>query len=459
MKHVASAVTLGTLAVLITACGGSSTDQARSKVTLSSSVLVGDAKSAALAPVEYKEVIQKMYMAFFGRPADPMGLAVWQEQFSANNLPSTITGLASAYRTNPAVKKMLDGFSGSQEAQNLYQGTNAAFVNAAYLNAFNRNAEPAGKTFWAGFLDRNELSRAEFVLILLQAGQNDDAIVGAKKIQAAVAFTDSLDDAYKILAYDGASVNAEARELFGTINRDTTITAFGGEIQSFVSRIVLAHGTYSFPETLYYAGFNHLQGLTDAPQYMARYRAGSQGFGQPPANGVLAYGEVPRTVEWTWSAGQLKYAAPITSAAAGLGPAYMPAVAMLCEPAASGGLATTDVLVDSYNSRLTNATQLAGKTFAVYRENCAVSGDAESVTFDSSGNGTFKYASGTTVVDAATLTAALNGHAMVDAAQGRSRLFNAYSYHRPDRTSGFVLLQRETGGAPSGSALSVWSEE
>ena len=456
MKNVASAVWGGILAVLITACGGSGTDTARPSVTLSSNVLVGNAHTA-VAPAEYKQVIQQLYMAFFGRPADAMGLAYWERHFSANNLPSNIAEFAAAYRTNAAVRTAIEGFSFSREAEDLYQGTNAAFVNAAYVNMFNRNAEPAGRLFWAGKLDRNELSRAEFVLIVLQAGQNDDAIVAAKKIQAAITLTDSLATEGEMMNYGSSQTSYAAYELLGKITRDTDMTAFGAEIQSFI--ITLTQSEVFYPGISTYAGFNHQQGLTDAPQYMARYRENPRQWGPTPRAGKLIYGEVPRTVAWTLSEDIITYDAPIAATASVQTHVDLPAITMLCERNASGGVTTTDVLVHSGASRLTDARKLAGKTFTVYRENCASSSDVQSVTFDSVGNGTFREASGMTFLYAETLTAVLSGYSTLRTVQGGSRLFNAYSYTRRDGTEGYALVQRAKDDTQSGSVLSIWSED
>jgi hypothetical protein len=90
---------------------------------------------------------KKDMIGFFSRPADALGLAYWEKNFSDANLPLTTFELSVNYAGNADIRRMVDAFADSAESQELYTGNNAAFVNAVYLNAFNRNAGLLGREY------------------------------------------------------------------------------------------------------------------------------------------------------------------------------------------------------------------------------------------------------------------------------------------------------------------------
>ena len=73
--------------------------------------------------------VQQAYLAYFGRPADVIGLNYWEGQSQA---------------------AMTAGFAGSAEFANMYAGmSQAQQVEQVYLNVLGRQADPAGLTYWA----------------------------------------------------------------------------------------------------------------------------------------------------------------------------------------------------------------------------------------------------------------------------------------------------------------------
>lgn len=75
--------------------------------------------------------VQQLYITYFGRPADPSGLAYW-----------------TADEATP-VATIADGFSQTPEFEAKIAGrTLDQIVNDQYLNLFGRNAEPEGLAFW-----------------------------------------------------------------------------------------------------------------------------------------------------------------------------------------------------------------------------------------------------------------------------------------------------------------------
>jgi len=69
------------------------------------------------------DAVQRLYVAYFNRPADPGGLAYWE-----GLLPSTAA-------TQAQLAAIAAGFSGSQEYAALYAGqTDTEIVNSLYTN-------------------------------------------------------------------------------------------------------------------------------------------------------------------------------------------------------------------------------------------------------------------------------------------------------------------------------------
>lgn len=465
MKTTIQTAAICVSALLLSACGGSGGDAgAPQNKLLSSSVSL--VTPPAIPPEQYTDVVQQIYMAFLGRPADAVGLGFWAQAFADRRAPTTIAGFISAYPTDASTKNLVDNFVNSAESLSLYTGNNAAFINAVYLNAFNRNAEIAGRDFWSGFLDRGQISRAQAAMWILAGAQNDDAIVAAKRIQAATYFTAALDNATKILRYSGPITNQAARELLGTITATTDMEAFKSTITAFIA--ALEGEPSPFPAIVYFAGFNFLQQLGNAPSYSARYAYRSTYSAPQVLPGTLTFGEVPQTITWTREGTSYSFAAPYSANVALGRRDITPSIAMLCRPlgTAEGGspesLKSTDVLVAASAKRLVDAAQLAGQTLATFHENCEAGAAGEYFAFDKLGNATFNTAGGAVSFDAATVTAALNGQVVFQTADNQSFAFAAYSYLRADGTSAYAIVQQQkiTGetSLPNGS-LAVWSQE
>ena len=138
------------------------------------------------------QTIQKMYIAYFGRPADTIGLQYWADKTEA---------------------QIIAGFSASSESQALFgnQGS-AAKVNAIYNNLFARDAEPAGLQYWVQKLESGQVSQAEAMYTILNNAGAGDATAVANKLAAAEAFTAQIDTTPEILGYTGANAAQSARE-------------------------------------------------------------------------------------------------------------------------------------------------------------------------------------------------------------------------------------------------------
>lgn len=180
-----------------------------------------------MAASAYFDTIQKMYIAYFGRPADPIGLEFWAKKVDA---------------AAGSLDAVISGFAASTESQALFGNkTSAEKVNAIYTYLFNRPAEPAGLTYWVQKLDSGEVSQAgAMYTILTNAGAGDvDAI--KNKLAVANEFTKALDTTAEILGYSGANAAEVARTYLQTVNStEASKTAALAAVNTTVANVTAA---------------------------------------------------------------------------------------------------------------------------------------------------------------------------------------------------------------------------
>lgn len=181
--------------------------------------------------------IQQFYNAYFGRPADPAGLAFWE---AGANATGDLIG--SAIR--------LFGDPGTPEFARMYPpGTSIeSFLDSAYANMFNRAPDAEGKQYWAdafrfwvgtGVYSEGE-ARAQILATVLDAADRqvgtadklslvnkqivaDAATASVKQFGTQSIYTNALDDARTLLSKvdaTQASVDAAlARIQYGEVLR------------------------------------------------------------------------------------------------------------------------------------------------------------------------------------------------------------------------------------------------
>ena len=136
-------------------------------------------------------LIQSLYVAYYGRPADPEGLAFWADTLELNN---------------GNIQAILGDFGNSAEyVQRFGSMDDTTLVNNLYQQLFGRDAEPEGFGFWTGLLVNNQLSLAQIAHSILDGAQSVDRQVVEGRIQAATAFTQQLDTAEENAAYGTAN--------------------------------------------------------------------------------------------------------------------------------------------------------------------------------------------------------------------------------------------------------------
>lgn len=157
-----------------------------------------------MAASTYFDQVQQLYIAYFGRPADPVGLAYWASNIDAAN--GSVAGIVA-------------GFSASTESQMLFAGsTTAQKVSSIYLSLFNRSPESAGLAYWVAQIDAGAVTQAQAAYQIQSSAGAGDAAAVANKLAAAKAFTAQIDTAAEIAGYAGATAAASARAFLSGVD-------------------------------------------------------------------------------------------------------------------------------------------------------------------------------------------------------------------------------------------------
>lgn len=231
---------------LLSACGGQPGEPAARAPRFAASTTV----HAAAVAADYNPVVQRVYVAYFGRPADPAGQAFFANNYNNAGAPLDIRGVSDAYFTNAAVRGLVDAFGTSQESMDLYPGANAEFVNAIYRNLFNREAEPDGLAFWVRAIDIGAMTRGSAAIAIMAGALGADDELITKKLRVASDFTLALNTPERLAAYDGMEANAVVRAMLGTVTNGTDVNAMGPVIEATINQLVNAGNIYARVEPI-----------------------------------------------------------------------------------------------------------------------------------------------------------------------------------------------------------------
>ncbi|MEN9657510.1 MAG: hypothetical protein RL571_975 [Pseudomonadota bacterium] len=174
------------------------------------------ATAAALA------FVQKLYVAYYQRPADYAGQQFWAEKFDKEGGASAI---ASAFAT-------------SAESVTLY-GTQAlaAQISAVYQAAFGRAAETAGLQFYINEISQGRLTVGTMAVAVLNGALGVDLTTLNSKLAVADAYTTAASDAAGILKYVGTTAADTARTFLSavtTVNKAAQTAAVTTNLNSIV---------------------------------------------------------------------------------------------------------------------------------------------------------------------------------------------------------------------------------
>jgi hypothetical protein len=230
---LASTLTLA----LMAACGGG---DGGSSASLSTKSLTPQRKTAAS---DYQNIVQDLYVAYFGRPADPGGLGNFESALQAAGAPTDLTSLAQAYNSKGAIKSLIDSFGTSKESQTLYgSGSTEDFVKAVFQNVLGRAPAASGLSYWSGAIDSGSLSVGDAALSIMAGAETNQSTQGlqdaqliANRISVAAMFSSAVSSQGATNSYSGQIAAATARAMLAEVNASTDTTDFASTVSATVT--------------------------------------------------------------------------------------------------------------------------------------------------------------------------------------------------------------------------------
>ncbi|MDO1582511.1 beta strand repeat-containing protein [Rhizobium oryzicola] len=171
--------------------------------------------------------IQGVYVALFGRPADPTGLAYFN---SVTKNGADLSGIGDLSST-AEYKARFAGLS------------NVQIVNSVYQSLFGRDADVAGLSFFANGLASGKYNINNIAITILDGAQGTDLTTVNNKIAAANLYTAALDTTPEIVAYTGnAAADAGRAFIAGVTTTVPAQTAVDTAVANMVSTAGNASG-------------------------------------------------------------------------------------------------------------------------------------------------------------------------------------------------------------------------
>ena len=131
--------------------------------------------------------VQSLYLAYYGRPADPEGLNFWANVVEANG--GDINVIIKDFSTAPEYQQRFGSLD------------NPTLVNNLYLQMFGRNAEPDGLAFWVGQITSGSQTLGQVASTISSLASGIDLQVLSARVELANAFTAQLNTTEKLEAY------------------------------------------------------------------------------------------------------------------------------------------------------------------------------------------------------------------------------------------------------------------
>ncbi|MGI4718347.1 MAG: DUF4214 domain-containing protein [Janthinobacterium lividum] len=195
--------------------------------------------------------IQSIYLAFYGRPADPVGLKFWTHQLD---------------RVGGDLGQIIEPFATSAETQHRFgDETIASRIGRVYEQLFNREPDAEGLSFWTSAIENGHATLANMSVLILQGARNRDAELTQLRQQAADAFTARVEATGS--DYDGYASIEAARVLVRAVTADTTPADMAKLVNAAVSFADVATNTPAVVDAI--ASGGPLLAMFDTPRGLA----------------------------------------------------------------------------------------------------------------------------------------------------------------------------------------------
>ena len=180
---------------------------------------------ASLSPGDFESFIE-LYIAYFNRAPDAIGLNFW----------------GTAFANGTTLEQMASLFIDQAETRATYpEGTsNTDFATSVYTNVLGRTPDQAGFDFWVGLLDSGGVSRDQFILEVLRGAKSE------LKPEEGQAFVDQqlLDRAFLENKVDIGAYFAVHRGMSDVSNATEVMALFDGSQDSIAQAFAAIDADY-----------------------------------------------------------------------------------------------------------------------------------------------------------------------------------------------------------------------
>jgi len=180
------------------------------------------------AAATYEDQVQKMYVAYYGRPGDPGGLNWWAGKLEV---------------AGGDLSEIIDSFGSSSEYVDRFGNMdNSALINNIFVQLLGRDADTEGLNWYLGKLESGDpdWTLASIALRIADGVQEgtDDNLVVANRMAVANAFTLAVENGEQ--SYDGDSDILSASQLLAGVDSDEAtltlaLSAISGSAFSYYS--------------------------------------------------------------------------------------------------------------------------------------------------------------------------------------------------------------------------------
>lgn len=182
----------------------------------------------------YDATVTAFYVAYYGRPADPAGLAYWSQALEQSK------GDFSA---------IVKAFSSSAEATTRFGNTSAADrITDIYQQLFNRAPDKAGLDYWLDAIQKGNATLGDIAIQVVNGAQSSDLQLSNLRQDAASQFTAAVKASG--VAYDGNAAVEAARVLIAAVKNDTSADSVKSLVNASTALVQTAHDNPAILATL-----------------------------------------------------------------------------------------------------------------------------------------------------------------------------------------------------------------
>ena len=183
----------------------------------------------------YIDTVQKIFIGYYQRPADPEGLLYWAAKLDAR-----------AGNLN----EIIEAFGNSAESQALYGTITSSNISTVvtniYSTLFGRSPDTAGLNYYVNGFNSGQFTAATIMLNVLNGAQNEDLLSVNNKLTAANLFTKTIDPELDgtdfQTTYSGNADAQKARDFLSTITFNPVTIPTQAETTLFVKNNIADPG-------------------------------------------------------------------------------------------------------------------------------------------------------------------------------------------------------------------------